>query len=678
MDKSLILKGIPPFNSLRSIELKQIAERASLVHYARGDIVYREGEPGDALYVVVSGRLKAYVNLKDGEEKVFTYFHNGDYFGEVSLLTEKAHSANVRAISDSVILKLDKNAFYSVINKIPSLALHLGKILSARLRVSDTDKEKKAESKVISIFSAVPGVGKTTFAINLATSLAKETRKKVIFLDMGDRARELLKALRLDRKVPLVDFEKFLYTEEAVRNSIVLHTAGFYIIGVLHTGDESKIAPLLGYLAANYDYIVIDLPDKMDKAIYRALMQSDEIFLLTDKERDNINPTSILIQRLHEGIEQLEGKTKIVLTRTDVSTTMLSTSRLEKTLQHSIDFFLKGESGMEDRMRKSGMPLLCEEPESSYCNTVRYISRQIGGKLIGLALGSGTARGLAHIGVLRVFEQEGIDLDIIAGSSIGSLMAAAWASGKNADDMERIAMSFKTRLRAFSLLDMMLPRIGLIRGKNIEVFLRFILGDKTFADTRVPLKIVSVDLDTGQEVIIDKGYLYEAVHASIAIPGIFYPVRRNSMRLVDGGILDPVPVGVLSRLGVSKIIAVNVLPDPIEAQRRRELREKLLENKERKMAERNFISYSIYKINRRIKGVVSSMMVPKIIDVTMRTNELLRYEASENSCRHADVVIRPLVPEASWADFNKAQKFIRRGEKATRDIIPDIKKLVEA
>ncbi|MBI3008494.1 MAG: cyclic nucleotide-binding domain-containing protein [Candidatus Omnitrophica bacterium] len=105
MDKGLILKGIPPFNSLRSIELKQIAERASLVHYARGDIVYREGEPGDALYVVVSGRLKAYVDGKDEGEKVFTYFHNGDYFGEVSLLTEKAHSANVRAISDSVILK---------------------------------------------------------------------------------------------------------------------------------------------------------------------------------------------------------------------------------------------------------------------------------------------------------------------------------------------------------------------------------------------------------------------------------------------------------------------------------------------------------------------------------------------------------------------------------------------
>ncbi len=677
MDKALILKGIPPFNSLRLSEIKRIAEHARLTNYVRGDTIYKEGEPGDALYVVISGRLKAYVNLKDGTEKVFTYFHNGDYFGEVSLLTEKSHSANVSAISDCVILKLGKLDFYSVINKMPSLALHLGKILSARLRVSEADKGKR-KSKVISIFSAVPEVGKTTFAINLATSLAKETRKKVIFLDISGRARELLATLRIDRKIPLVDFEQFFYTEDNIGNNIVLHKTGFYILGVAHTGDESKFAPLLGYLTANYDYIVIDLPDRIDKSIYRTLIQSDDIFLLTDKEKDNINSTALLIQRLYEGIEQAEEKIKIALTRADVSGGVFPTYRMEKVLQHRIDFFLKGEAGMEERMRRSGMPLLCEEPDSTYCRTVRYISREIGDKLIGLALGSGTARGLAHIGVLRVLEQEGINLDIIVGSSIGSLIAAAWASGKNADDMERIAMSFKTKIRAFSLLDMMIPRIGFIRGKNIDVFLRFLLGEKTFLDTKIPLKIVAVNLETGQEVIIDKGYLYEAVHASIAIPGIFYPVKRNSMRLVDGGILDPVPVGVLSRLGVSKIIAVNVLPDPSEVHRRRELRKKLLENRERRMHERNFISYFIYKINRKLKDIVSIMIMPKLIDVTMRTNELLRYEASENSCKEADVVIRPVVPEASWADFNKAQKFIKRGEKVTRSFLADIKKLVEA
>ena len=189
--------------------------------------------------------------------------------------------------------------------------------------------------------------------------------------------------------------------------------------------------------------------------------------------------------------------------------------------------------------------------------------------------GHGRARGLAHIGVIRVLEREGIGIDVVAGSSMGSLIAAAWAVGKSADEMEEIAKQIRSKRTFLKLLDPMFPGAGVFRGIKVYNFLHSIVNGLTFADTLIPLKIVASDLNTLEEVVFEEGKLIDAIRASITIPGIFRPVVNNGHTLIDGGITDPVPVQVLAWAGVSKIIAVNTIPNTDEMKQRERSRHEM-------------------------------------------------------------------------------------------------------
>ena len=182
-------------------------------------------------------------------------------------------------------------------------------------------------------------------------------------------------------------------------------------------------------------------------------------------------------------------------------------------------------------------------------------------KKIGLALGGGSARGLAHIGVIEVLEREGITVDVIAGTSAGAAIGALYAQGKDAGIIKEVAleMSFRQRL---SLVDLALPKTGFIEGKKIKDLIRLVIGgDLNFSDLKIPFACVAADINTGQEVVISKGSILEAIRASISLPAIFTLVKREDRYLVDGGLVNPVPVNVVKDMGADFIIAVNVIPE---------------------------------------------------------------------------------------------------------------------
>ena len=151
---------------------------------------------------------------------------------------------------------------------------------------------------------------------------------------------------------------------------------------------------------------------------------------------------------------------------------------------------------------------------------------------IGLALGSGAARGYAHIGVLQVFEREGIPIDIITGSSIGSIMGAAYAAGIGADMLKEQALHIRRR----HWVDLCIPKLGLIAGNKIETVLNTIMGNKNFEELDIPLGVMATDLYTKKSILIKEGNVARAVRASIAIPGIFHPVKLQDKLFVDGGL----------------------------------------------------------------------------------------------------------------------------------------------
>ena len=175
-------------------------------------------------------------------------------------------------------------------------------------------------------------------------------------------------------------------------------------------------------------------------------------------------------------------------------------------------------------------------------------------KKIGLALGGGAVLGAAHVGVLRAVEEFGVQIDCIAGTSIGAFVAALWAFGKKADDIEEIARD----LNWLDISALSLSKFGLLSNKKLGDRIREVVGERTFSHSRIPLAMVATDIANGDRVVLQKGDVATAVMASTCIPGVFVPVEIGGRLLVDGFIVENVPVTAVQELGARRVIAVDL------------------------------------------------------------------------------------------------------------------------
>jgi NTE family protein len=177
---------------------------------------------------------------------------------------------------------------------------------------------------------------------------------------------------------------------------------------------------------------------------------------------------------------------------------------------------------------------------------------------VGLALSGGGARGLAHIGVLKVFERESIPISGIAGASAGGLVGAAYAAGMSVAELETEALEMSKLRNLVKLMDRSLPHMGLLAGQKIVNYLAERIGYKDFAELRLPLALAAVDLESGNEVTLDSGSVIEAVRATISFPGVFTPCEVAERLLVDGGLLNNLPIDIARQMGAEAVIAVDV------------------------------------------------------------------------------------------------------------------------
>lgn len=269
-------------------------------------------------------------------------------------------------------------------------------------------------------------------------------------------------------------------------------------------------------------------------------------------------------------------------------------------------------------------------------------------KRVGLALSSGAARGLAHIGVLEVMEREGIPIDMIAGTSAGALVGALYARIRDAGQTKKLIADLISK-RLIFLRDLGLPKTGLIQGKKFKGWLRSMIGDIEFDDLSIPFACVATDIVTGEEVVIKKGSVVEAVRASVSLPAIVTLVKWEGRYLVDGGLVNPVPVSVLREMGADFIIAVNVVPD---------------------IRDRTKIS----KANVEKK---EDPKEPNIFSIIMRMVHITAYQAVKSSLQGADIVIEPEVVEVGFGDFHRVNECVLQGQLAAQSSIPEIKRRLE-
>lgn len=250
---------------------------------------------------------------------------------------------------------------------------------------------------------------------------------------------------------------------------------------------------------------------------------------------------------------------------------------------------------------------------------------------IGLALGSGSARGLAHIGVLKALEENNIHADMISGSSAGALIGGLYCSGIEPNMIKNLAIQIDKRL----WMDFSMPKRGIVKGEKIEEILKIITGGKKIEDLDRKMAIVATDLNSAEEVVFDSGPIYKAIRASISIPGFFEPVEYDGNLLVDGGVVDRVPISVLKDMGADIVIAVDV-------------------------------GFSDYK-NR----------VFHLLDIMQQSIDVMAKRILEGDKIYADIILEPALSHIDSSQFERVEECTEIGYNYTMEKMDEILKVIE-
>jgi NTE family protein len=250
---------------------------------------------------------------------------------------------------------------------------------------------------------------------------------------------------------------------------------------------------------------------------------------------------------------------------------------------------------------------------------------------IGLALGSGGARGFAHLGVLKVLVEENIPIDYIAGSSMGALIGTFYGVGHSIESMYKLSTAFKRKY----FLDFTVPKMGFISGKRLKEFIHLFSHQKRLEDLHPPVAVVATDLMRAEKIVFTQGSIADAVRASISIPGIFVPEKINGRLLVDGGVIDRVPVSVVREMGANIVIGVDVA------------------------------------------HVKQNEEITNIYDVIMQSIDIMQMELVESREIASDVMIRPRVEQFSSRAFKNTEEIIAIGEEETRRMISTIRQVIQ-
>ena len=572
---------------------EHIAELVREEVFRRGDVVFREGDPGDAVYIVHTGMVQAQTG-----GRVLAHIGPGQWFGEMSLLTGAVRSATVEVVLDCHLLVLDSAAFSQLMAIQPRLYEQLAALLSERLARTSRDTPRR-RTEIVLIDNRARWPERRAIVAALASELERE----------------------LDEAVAVISIARRTWTATASR-------------------------------AARPDTVLL--------ASRRDLQQIRRRLALRLSELAHV---PVVLVEVDEG---LEAETALA----ELADTVLVLA--EATTSPSISHGPQRQIALYDR-RLGPTPPLCDsscavlardEPWRAWA--IGHVARVLTHRSIGIALGSGVAYGLAHIGVLAALEEAGIPIDFIAGSSIGSIVGAGYALGVSAADLRTTVEQLTSLRSARSVLqtvlllarDANLMRPGLLGGDRLLALLETVapLPRARFTDLVIPFRAVATDLATGQPVELADGALADAMRASASAPWLLSPWRVGDRILIDGGMCDPVPSMTVRHMGADLVIAVNVVP-PLDPRAENPLAALL-----GAMDWLNPLSY----FERRWR-------LPNSFDVVMKSLLILQHELGNSRIGEADVPINPALGEFWFLEFWNAPALISKGAAAAQAAVPAIR-----
>ncbi|MBI4055105.1 MAG: patatin-like phospholipase family protein [Elusimicrobia bacterium] len=632
------------FADLDKKHLQTIALKFLHLSLPKESILYHQGDPADTFYLIVSGQVRVSA-AGDPKPRLLAHLGRGDILGEMSLLTEESRPATAELETDAEFLTLSKKDLDRVLKENPELTLHLSRLLSRRLlhafQAGSMGEKNPPQSQSIALLAPVPKEEKNLVIAGLAVSLVEQARRRVILLDLDSPPGETAKLLSLSAAHPphpkLSEVE--LRDPEWIKSWAQIHPSGLGVLSLSPAQFEEaripRIFPLLNLLRDLFDFTLISLPGTLDALEKTILEAADRIVLVsssrhpqrTAQAKEKMGTLwSPRKEPLQISIEEEPGPAPMWIA--DLRHRLPWPQSLQEALRYNSSLF----------------KTLLKYPKTQ--RAIDHIARTLAHLRIGLVMGSGAALGHSLAGVLKVLEKEHIFPDIVAGTSMGAAVGALYACGRTSLEIEEIAISLtKRRVWESILADLTLPRSGIMAGSLLTRFFRRYLGYKEFQDLELPFACVTTDILTGEEVVLSEGRVVEAVRASCTIPILFSPFYYRRRFLCDGGLVNPVPTSVASKLGADVILAVNLTRPPSE---------------------------------RRTFPLPSSFLLrtPHLGHVLFNMIYTMQYGIAQSRTEVADVLIRPNLTGFDWTQFHRGKELLEVGEQAAEAAMPKIKALL--
>lgn len=466
------------------------------VHVTRGQNLYRQGEPGDGMHILLTGRLAVLVG---DDERHVGDLRPGDVVGEIALFTGGRRGATVVARRDSTLAHLSQARFEAITEQHPQVSRTLARFIIERLM--QAQQSGRAEETRLGLIAVVPlddDVDSYAFASRLQLALLRFGTAGLI------GPRNVAAALGPD-------------------------------MGMRADGSVIQLEQYLDAVEAEHDYTVLHADTATTAWTSKCLTYADRVLLVARAGTDPKRAAAVLAARLPPGAAMPPAE--LVLLHADPSRAPTGTGRWLETL------------GVTDHHH------VVEGRDVGYFRLARFLS----GNAVGLVLAGGGARGFAHIGVIRALREAGIPVDVVGGTSIGSIVAGGVALGW--DNRKMLHAYRQAFVAERPMSDYTFPVMGLLQGGRMEEGLRRHFGEVEIPDLWLRYFAVSSNLSTNREHVHRTGPLWKAQRASASLPGIFPPAVENGELLIDGGILDNLPVDVMRRQFNGLVIAADLTAD---------------------------------------------------------------------------------------------------------------------
>lgn len=486
------------FGTLERSALAEIEAACEWLELPSGRTLFREGDPGTCLYALVSGRVAVRAE-NDGEERTLGEVGRGETLGEIALLTGEPRSATVVAIRDSVLVRLDREAFDRLLDRHPRMALGLSRAVVERLRDRTAARSARRRS-----------------GVNIAVVPAGRAGPSISSFTI-----QLVRALEAIGTVAHVS-----------RTRLAQDAAGVDADAEGLGAQAHELADWLDNQEVKHAFAVYEADPDLSPWTRRCLRQADLVVCVADPGGD-VALGAVELELRHATETQEGARRGLVLLHPAATERPSGTARWLDERSVSWHQHVREGSGAD----------------------MARLARVLTGTAVGLVLGGGAARGFAHVGTFRALCEAGVPIDWVGGASIGSAIGALVALGHDAGKMQEVCR--RVFVDENPLGDYTLPLISLVRGRRLARQLDEYLGSD-IEDLWLPFFCVSTDVSDAGVLVHERGSLAEAVRASVALPGVLPPAVSGDHLLIDGGILNNLPVDVMRTRPVGPLIAVDL------------------------------------------------------------------------------------------------------------------------